>query len=247
MDEQQDKTQAENEQNNPESEREKAGKLDQVVTYTDEDAMEAVNLYRKPPRLGKYVSDLSAEQAAKYQRRKSTFMYISTLLFAVSIFLPVGGRDVLLEKPSLKSVTTLYLIAVLALIVMSVYVSFKNRVGQKIGCELKASAVPRDGLDHHTFWSYEIFNALHIALALGETAIAVLSFGKYGAMDIVIGVLDILVMAGAAVCSHLSRNEFFKANANHLTFVEPTPEEIDEFNNKKSKKKNKKKKNNEQN
>ncbi|MDE6398558.1 MAG: hypothetical protein K2L51_04485 [Clostridiales bacterium] len=167
---------------------------------------------RRRKRNGKYISRLEQKDLDALQKRKSLFMYLSTLFFAVSLFLKVEGRTRLSQNKELFAVFTLYVIAEVALIVLTVYVALMSRGGQKIGRELKERNVPQGGLDHHTFWSYEIFNAVHIALAIGEIAVSVYKFGAWGACNIAVSV-------ASAVCCFLSRQILFKANAGNLEFL----------------------------
>lgn len=188
-------------------------RADAQETERDESerAIRAVTPRRKK-RNGKYISALEPKALEALQRRKSLFMYLSTLFFAVSLFLKVEGRTRFSQNRALFPLFTLYIIALLALIVLSVYVSLLNRAVQKIGPELKESNVPRGGLDKHTFWSYEIFNALHWVLAAAEIAISVYAFGVWGAINIAASV-------ASAVCSQISRQVLYKANAGNVTFI----------------------------
>lgn len=172
---------------------------------------EQVALYRRKKRNGKFITKLSREECERLQRRKSLFMYLSTLFFAVTLFLKVEGRTRLSQNKELFAVFSLYVLGEVALIVLSVFVSVCNRGSQKIG-DLKEKNVPRSGLEHHTFWSYEIFNAVHILLACGEVAVSVYKFGVWGAFDI-------LASAASAVCAFISRQILYRANAGNLEFV----------------------------
>lgn len=182
--------------------------------------IEHFTLYKRPKRNGKFISKLSKDDADALQRRKSLYMYLSTLMFAVSLFLSVGGRTVFYETEKLFALFTLYVIALLVLIVLSVYIAFMNRTGQKIGGELKEKNVPRDGLDRHTFISYEFFNVLHILVAAAEVVISCLIFGaKYDAKEYLFGVINILVSVASAVFSVKSRQILFKANKDNLEYI----------------------------
>lgn len=177
-----------------------------------DEAIEQVTLYKRKKRTGKYISKLDTEELDRLQRRKSLYMYLSTLLFAVSLFLKVEGRTRLSENRSLFAVFSLYVFAEVALIVFTVFVAVCGRGSQKIGRELQAKHVPKDGLDAHTFVSYEIFNVLHIALACGEIAVSVYRFGIWGACNIA-------VSAASAVLCFLSRQILYKANAGNLEYL----------------------------
>lgn len=166
---------------------------------------------RRRKRNGKYVSKLDAKELENLQKRKSLYMYLSTLFFAVTLFLKVEGRTRLSENSRLFAVFTLYVLAEVVLIVLTVYVSVQNRTGQKIGREIKEKNTPRGGLDTRTFTSYECFNALHIALALGEIAVSLYDFGVWGALNIVSA-------SASAVFAFLSRQVLFRANAGNLEY-----------------------------
>ena len=184
---------------------------------TAEKVTEHVTLFKRKKRNGKFISKLDAKTLDALQRRKSLFMYLSTLFFAVTLFLKPDGRARLAGNDSLFAVFTLYVLAEVALIVLSVLVSVFGRTWHKIGPELKEKNVPQSGLDGHTFWSYEIFNALHMALACGEIAVSLYDFDVWGALNIAFAVLS------AAFCL-VSRQILFKANAGQLEYL-PAREE----------------------
>ena len=146
------------------------------------------------------------------QRKKTLFMYGSTLLFAVSLFLQVEGRARLADNAKLFALFTAYVLLELGLIVFTVYISVMGRTGQKIAPTIKEKYVPVGGLDRFTFRSYEWFNALHFVLAAAEIAVSVYKIGAWG-------VVNILASVGSATLSLLSRNVLYKANAHQLTFV----------------------------
>ena len=201
----------------------------------DEEVIDGLALYKRPKRNGKFLSKLSQKELDALQRRKSLFMYSSTLLFAVSLCLEVEGRARLANMPSLRALFTLYLIGLITLIVLTVYVAVMGRTGQKIGSELKERNVPRDGLDRHTFVSYECFNVLHVLVAAAEIVISAIGFGSSGGLDIFVAVCNILVSAASAVCCVLSRQVLYKANAGNLEYL-PAREEDEKPNEKKKKK-----------
>ena len=207
-------------------------------TAENHESVERLTLYKRPKRNGKFLSKLSQKELDALQKRKSLFMYLSTLLFAVSLFLKVEGRDRLANMSSWRALFTLYLIALIALIALTVYVAVMGRTGQKIGSELKESNVPRDGLNKHTFVSYEFFNVLHVLVAAAEIVISVIGFGSSGAFDIFIAVCNIIVSAGSAVCCVLSRQVLFKANAGNLEYL-PAREEDEKPQTKKKKRREK--------
>ncbi len=184
---------------------------------------EKLTLYARPKRNGKFLSKLESKALEKLQWRKSLFMYLSSLFLAVSLLLPIGGREKLIARVEAGgnalalSLSTLYLIGWGVLIVLSVYVSVMSRTGQKIGAELKEKNVPRDGLDRHTFISYEAFNVLHLLVAAAEIAVSVYGFDAWS-------VLNIAVAAASAVFAFLSRQILFRANAGNLEYL-PAREE----------------------
>ena len=217
-----------------ENEQETKARTENAATEPQEEKLtdeQALGMYKRKKRNGKFVSALSSQDLDALQRKKSLFMYLSTLLFAVSLFLKVEGRTKLSETKSLFAVFTLYVIAELVLIILTVFIAVMNRTGQKIGRELKESCVPRDGLDKHTFLSYEAFTLLHVLMAAAEIAVSVYSFGIWGAFNIA-------VSAGSAVCAVISRRILFKANAGNLEYFPPREDEEPESrrNNKKHKK-----------
>ena len=181
-------------------------------------------------RNGTYYNNRPQEELDAMQRKKTLFMYGSTLLFAVSLFLQVEGRQRLADNAKLFALFTAYVLLELALIGFTVYIAFMGRTGQKIAPKIKEKYVQPGGLDRFTFRSYEWFNALHFALAAAEIAVSVYKIGPWG-------VVNILASVGSAALSLLSRNELYKANAGQLTYI---PE--DEAGAEKPKEKKKKKK-----
>lgn len=194
------------------SENEEKNNAEEQADSAVQEQTEPTLFPKRPKRNGKFVNKLASAELEAMQRKKSLFMYLSTLFFAVSLFLKVEGRAKLSENKSLFALFTLYVIGLLALIVLSVYISLKNRLGQKIDCEISEKETPRSGLDKHTFISYEIFNALHMLMAAAEIAISIYSFGVWGAFNIVAAI------ASAVFCL-LSRNILFKANAGNLEYI----------------------------
>jgi len=170
-------------------------------------------LYKRRKRNGKFVSRLSDKELAALQRKKSLFMYLSTLMFAVSLFLQVEGRTRLSDNKQLFALFSLYVIALLVLIVLTVFISVMNRTRHKIGREIRECDTPRTGLDRRTFTSYELFNALHLLIAAAEVAGSVYEIGIWG-------VFNIIVSVASAVLCFISRQILFKANSNNLDFVE---------------------------
>lgn len=173
---------------------------------------------KKKKRLGKYVSRLSSDELYKLQRRKSLYMYLSTLFFGINLFLKVEGRTWLSEKESLFAVFSLYVICQVAMLFYSVYIVIMGRLGHRIKSEIKEKDTPLDGLDKHTFRSYEIFNGFHFVMAAAEIAVSLCAFGKWGAMNIVAAI-------ASATFSLLSRQVLYKANAGNLDFIPAREEE----------------------
>ena len=155
-------------------------------------------------------------------------MYLSTLLFAISLFLQVEGRTKLSDNKSLFALFSLYVLALVVLIVLTIYIAVMNRTWQKIKRELKEANTPRSGLDKHTFFSYEIFNALHILIAAAEVAVSIYGIGVWGAINIPVSI------ASAVLC-FMSRQVLYKANAGNLEYI-PAPEDEEQEQSKKEKK-----------
>lgn len=176
-----------------------------------------LNMYKRRKRDGKFVSKLSDKELDALQRKKSLFMYLSTLFFAISLFLEVEGRAKLSDNKPLFALFTLYVISLVVLIALSVFISVMNRTRQKIKREIRECDAPRSGLDRRTFTSYELFNALHVLVAAAEIAVSVYKFGVWGA-------INIAVSAASAVTCFISRQILYKANAGNVEFV-PAEEE----------------------
>ncbi len=221
MEEQEEVQPKENGQNAAPDEEQTGG--EQNAPEREKEPREHFTLYKKrEKRTGKYVSSLTDKELDSFRLRKALFMYLSTLFFAVSLFLKVEGRAKFADVTALFSLYSLYVICQLVMLFYSVYIMIMGRFGHRIGRELKAKDVPPDGLDKHTFRSYEVFNAFHVVMALAEIAVSVYGFGVWGAVNIVCA-------AASAVFCFLSRQVLYKANAGRLTYI---PEELAEQNKK---------------
>ncbi|MCM1236158.1 MAG: hypothetical protein NC489_39240 [Ruminococcus flavefaciens] len=184
----------------------------------EKEPREHFTLYpKKKKRLGKYISRLSSDELCKLQRRKTLYMYLSTLFFGVNLFLKVEGRTWLSEKESLFAVFSLYVICQTAMLFYSVYIMIMGRLGHRIQSEIKEKDAPLDGFEKHTYRAYEIFNGFHFVMAAAEIAVSLCDFGKWGAANIVAAI-------ASAVFSLLSRQVLYKANAGNLDFI-PAREE----------------------
>lgn len=171
-----------------------------------------------PERAGYYVSDRSDEELEKLQRRKTLWMYLGSLCLAVAILLPIRGQEKLIEsiradKSWALSLSTLYLLLLAATVVFSVYVSVLGRKRQRIGRTLRAKDVPRDGLDKHTFLSYEFNTVLHVLFALAEIAVAIYGFDAWS-------ILAFACALGSGGFCIASRMVLYRANAGHMTLTE---------------------------
>lgn len=167
------------------------------------------------PDEGKYLSRLSSDELRSMQTRKTVFMLLSTLLFAVSLFLPVEGRR---KVADIVALSTLYILFDVVLIVFSVAVSYMGFKRHKIRAEISEKQSPRGGFDKHTFMSYEIFNALHAVLLVVEAVIGFLTVEVWG-------MLNIAVVAASFVLSMLSRYVLYRANAHNLDYLPPRGDE----------------------
>ncbi len=205
-----------------------------VQEVTNEEHDPTVTMFRRPKRLGKYISKLEQSELDKLQRKKSMFMYLSTLFFGVTLLLKVEGREKLAQQKSLFALFSLYVICLLVMIVFSVYIAVLGGTSQKIGREIKEKNTPLAGLDKRTFTSYEIFNGFHVVLALAEVAISIYGFGVWGAVNIAAAV-------ASAACSIISRQILFKANSGNLEYF-PAREESEQLPNLITKNKSKRKK-----
>lgn len=163
---------------------------------------------------GCYVSQLSGDQAAKAQTVKTVLMLVSTLLFAVTLFLPVEGRNALSPYLWLFS---LYVLFDVALIVFSVYASYAGQKKHRITLCLDGKYAPNGVLKKHTFLSYEIFNAMHAAYAAIEIAVVCVKFDWWG-------LISAIAAAGAAVTCFLSRQILYHAYAS-AAFIPPKTEQ----------------------
>lgn len=168
---------------------------------------------------GKYISRLTSAELTKWQRYKSLFMYLSTLFFAVSLFLSVEGR---VKVMGILWLATLYTMFDILLIVVSVYVSFQGFKKHKITSEISELNAPKRGFNKFTYFSFELFNLLHIALFIIEVIISCLTFEVWG-------IINIIVVIISAVFAFISRMILFRANAHNLDYLPPVkPQKVDE-------------------
>ncbi|MDE7395666.1 MAG: hypothetical protein K2M95_06080 [Clostridiales bacterium] len=202
----------EEEKNNENMKSAEDASSEKTSDETIREPKDSIELFKKKKRNGVYYNKRPQKELDAMQSRKSLFMYGSTLLFAVSLFLQVEGRLRFYENSKLFALFTAYVLLLLALIVFTVYIAFLGRTGQKIAPTIKEKYVQRGGLDRFTFRSYEWFNAMHFVLAAAEIAVSVYKIGVWG-------VLNIIASVGSAVLSLLSRNVLYKANAGQLTYV----------------------------
>lgn len=200
-------------------EENKAGvrtQADKKPEKEEKEPREHFTLYKKRvKRTGYYLSSLSDDELNKLQFRKSLFMYLCTLFYALSMFLKVEGRTRLSENKSLFALYSLYVILSVVMLFYTVYIVIMGRTGHKIAKRIRAKYVSTDGLDKHTFVAYELFNALHVLLALAEIAISLYKIGIWGG-------INVAAALATAVFSVMSRQILYRANAGNLTFV---PEE----------------------
>ena len=202
----------EEEKNNENMKSAEDASSEKTSDETIREPKDSIELFKKKKRNGVYYNKRPQKELDAMQSRKSLFMYGSTLLFAVSLFLQVEGRLRFYENSKLFALFTAYVLLLLALIVFTVYIAFLGRTGQKIAPTIKEKYVQRGGLDRFTFRSYEWFNAMHFVLAAAEIAVSVYKIGVWC-------VLNIIASVGSAVLSLLSRNVLYKANAGQLTYV----------------------------
>lgn len=167
--------------------------------------------------MGKFVNSLPKEQLEKAQKLKTIFMLLSTLFFAISLFLPVEGRS---RVSDIVWLSTLYIMFDIALIVFSVYVSYQGSKNHRIREEVPYIMAPRGGFKQHTYWSMELFNVFHIALLAAEIAVATVLFGLWG-------IINIFVIALSTAFSIASRQFLFRANNKTTTYLPPiTPDQL---------------------
>lgn len=165
---------------------------------------------------GKYLSQLGEKELVGLQKRKTIFMLLSTLFFALSLFMPVMGREKLFQFLWL---TTLYVIFDVTLILFSVYVSYQGFKKHKIRVCIYGADAPRRGFNRQTYTSYELFNGLHFAMVAIEITVSCLTVEVWG-------ILNIVAVIASAVFSLLSRQVLYRANANLLDFLPPKPASV---------------------
>jgi DMSO reductase anchor subunit len=165
---------------------------------------------------GEYVSQKSGETLAALQKKKTVFMYLSTLFFVTAIFVPLG------EIPNAaKSAAFLYfgLVAYVVGIASAVAVPFLGRKKHKLRGTVTAEEAPRFGFKRSTYLTYELFTWWHAVMLGIQTALAVLDFSVYTA-------LFCASMALSFAFAVVSRQILWSANKDMIFHpAAPAPEE----------------------
>lgn len=166
-------------------------------------------------RYGTFVSQKSPEVLKKAQKTRLIYMYLSTLCFALLLFLPQEWAE---KAKDVLALQTAFVIIVIALIVITVMASYGASRGCNITKPISERYKPRAGFENATFATVEWKMYLHYVLAAWEIAMLIYGFGLWG-------LLSALLSAGGAALATLSRIVSFKAMRDELVYS-PPPEEI---------------------
>lgn len=168
------------------------------------------------PDKGKFINKRDDEQLQKLQKLKTIFMLLSTLFFAVSLFLPVVGR---IHISDILWANTLYILLDIALIIISVFVSYQGFKKHRISKEVSFYDSPRYGYKPLTYIAFELFTFMHILYLAIEVALLVLAVEVWG----ILNAISALISAAFAVTA---RQLLYIANAKHMEFIPPIMPDI---------------------
>ncbi len=168
--------------------------------------------YGKPKKsYGSFVSNKDPELLKKSQKLRLVYMYLSTLTFAVTLFLP---QEWATKAKEILALQTAYVILACVLIVISVIASYGAARGCNVAKPISEKYKPKAGFENATFASQEWFMYLHIVFAAAEIGLIIYGFGAWGL------VAAVLSCAGAAF-SFLSRMAAYSALKDGLDYIPP--------------------------
>lgn len=168
--------------------------------------------YGKPKKsYGSFVSSKDPELLKKSQKLRLVYMYLSTLTFAVTLFLP---QEWATKAKEILALQTAYVILACVLIVISVIASYGAARGCNVTKPISEKYKPKAGFENATFASQEWFMYLHIVFAAAEIGLIIYGFGAWGLTAAV------LSCAGAAF-SFLSRMAAYSALKDGLDYIPP--------------------------
>ncbi len=160
---------------------------------------------------GAYVSPKSEKDLESLQYKKTLFMMLSTLLFAVAIFIPAEIE--LLPDYIMTYCVVVYLVAM----VLSVVVQVLGRNRHKIRSAVSNEHAPRMGYSRFTYMSFEIFVVFHALLVIAQLGVVVFAPDIYT-------ILAVVCMVASLVLAIIARHIFIKANRD-MVFVPVQNEE----------------------
>lgn len=148
---------------------------------------------------GIYVSPKTDGELDLFQRKKTIFMLLSTLLFAIAILLPA-------DISTMPDYAMTYCVIIyLAGITFSVIVQIFGKKRHKIRKAVPSSLAPRAGYGRYTYVSFEFFVVVHVFLVVAQAAVVLLAFSA-------LAVLSLVCMVASLVLALISRRIFVKAN-----------------------------------
>lgn len=156
---------------------------------------------KKPQKpSGKYIVRAERTELDSQNKKRALFMLLSTLLLAVSLFIPQDNMFVLAKIVWLN---TAYAIFMCGLIAISVWTSYASFRGAKLRTEIPETDAPRKGFEHGTFRCYEWFVIFHTLWAAAQIALTV---WKFDAGGLIITLLAAASLAFAIIARQISFN-----------------------------------------
>ena len=173
----------------------------------------------KPKKLyGSFVSTKDPELLKKSQKLRLVYMYLSTLTFAVTLFLP---QEWATKAKDMIALQTAYVILAATLIVISVIASYAASRSCNVSKPVSEKYKPRAGFENATFASQEWLMYLHMVFAAAEIGLIVYGFGMWG-------LIAAILSAAGAVFALLSRMAAYEALKDSLDYIPPeTKNDVD--------------------
>ncbi len=167
---------------------------------------------------GVFISQKTENDLNALQKKKTVFMLLSTLFFAIAIFIPFGELKNAAKIPAfLYTGVIVYAIG----IVLSVIAGWRGRNKHKLRTQTDAADAPRFGYKRFTYITYELFTWWHAVMLGVQTALAVLDFSVFT-------VLFAVSMALSLAFAVVSRQILWNANKDML-FKKAAPDTEEAF------------------
>lgn len=163
------------------------------------------------PIVGKFISDYSEDELKKAQKKRTVFMLLSHISFAVTLFF---SQKCLLAISKLMPLTTAYVLIIIAVIIDCVFISYQNFRKYKLRKEVSENDAPHNGFDRRTYYGYDIFLFMHVILALVQLGLIIYAFD-------VMGLIVLLLYIASAIFAFFTHRVSFITNARHMEYFPP--------------------------